>query len=538
MKALVYRTRNLDGVQSNNTDPTIMHFSPYEPTDLSSFQTLLMFLKAKIYEQSLTRYANNWLCRRLYNEDGQFVHSYEVASDIKSFIYSAVDHYSEFDVWKMLTDRGGVPRDAVEYLQNCNCAELPVLIKDRYIQSFRNGLYFLKEDRFHAWGDGPLPNNTTACNYHPRAFDPHVGKIAVDFIGNADNTGPRVENTAWDIPTPWFDKILRDQAMPYNVVVWFYALFGRLFYWTGEFDAWQVWIFNHGLANTGKSTMCEVLQMVYAIEDTETLPNNIEPLFGLWPLFNKLAIFAPEVNKNFGIDRTDLQSMITGEAVTIKAKNQKAEKKRWRTPGLMSGNEIPAWSDTQGAMARRLVRFLYKNTIVMEGDLLIFLRAEIPNIILKCNRFYRAAITLVGRDSIWKHLPPYFHESRAELQAETSPIHAFMSGGDLTVCRHADGTLNRAVYIPVDELRNKFHDWKKANDIRAAGDSGKWAKDVYMKALKDLGLAEPARARLAYPRDSEHKQQRFVIYGLDMTTECERLDNILVPGEQPAQQGS
>ncbi len=151
--------------------------------------------------------------------------------------------------------------------------------------------------------------------------------------------------------------------------LWFYALFGRMLYWTRDLDNWQVWVFNHGKGQTGKSTFCGLYQMIYHSSDTEIMGNQIEKMFGLWPLADKFGMVAPEVNMNFSCDQTELQSVITGESISIKGKNLKAVKVTWRVPGMMAGNEIPSWRDTQGAMTRRLVIFQFLHAIKVDSKL-------------------------------------------------------------------------------------------------------------------------------------------------------------------------
>ena len=149
---------------------------------------------------------------------------------------------------------------------------------------------------------------------------------------------------------------------------------------------------------------------------------------------------------------------------------------------------------------------------------------ELPRIILKCNRFYRAALRKVGPQSIWEHLPAYFKRNRDHLQGELSSIHAFIASTDeLTIVRKEDGSLDTSVYIPLNTLRDKYREWKQANDIK---DSQKWDKELYTKALIDNGLKPPVRARHAYPRDMTEVTQKTWVLGIDTTAECERIGNI------------
>lgn len=501
-------------------DPTIFRFRPFSRNDLGEFHEAIIFCLAKIQELRYVRYQNENFYKRIYNKQNQFVHAYEPAESIETFVYSVASMYSNFDIWKTFSERNNADL-LIKYLSRVISPELPVLKKDRYVMSFKNGLYFIKQDRFIEHGSAAIPPTVIACKYHGVDFHYHDSK-EVDFQGNEENTGPRYAGTADDIPTPCFDKILKDQDMAYTTRVWFYILYGRLLYWTRDEENWQVWPFFHGLAGTGKSTLCELVSEFYNKDDTGVIPNRIEEKFGLWALYEKLTIYAPEVNSDFGIDRTDLQSMITGETVQIKEKRGKAHSVDWVVPGAMAGNEIPNWNDRNGAMVRRLIIFKYVNKIAKSDSHLIQkLKREIPLIILKCNKFYRAALQYVGQASLWEKLPKYFQDSRSSFQGEVSAIHGFLNSDDVQVVFDEEGKPDERVYIPLTTLRDKYKEWKNNNDIRIQGD--RWNSDLYTKALGDKGLGGAVRKTVPYPRDSIVSSVKRIIYGLDTTAEIDRL---------------
>jgi hypothetical protein len=512
----------------NGDDPTAIYFKGLGVEEKTPFQNFLIFLFTKIYESMFVRYKNSFFYTRVFNDKGQFVYAYRLHSTIKDWVWGQTNMFMHSDMWAASVASAGNMDSAIKQLQNTVQPQLPRLVKDRYTLAFRNGIYLVKEDGFITWevGKGHLTSKVIACNYIPQDFNvEHMREFSgdVDWEGNEEGTGPRTEGTPWDIPTPSFNKILTDQDFTYQVIIWFYALFGRVLYWTRDHDNWQVWPFMHGRANTGKSTFCKLMEEIYDPTDTEVMANKIERMFGIWPLVDKFVILAPEVGKGFSIERTDLQSMITGESVSVKAKGQKAFKTNWRVPGMMSGNEIPAWTDTQGAMPRRLVIFEFNNKIQVDSMMDGKLRVELPNIILKSNRFYRAACRKVGTQELWRHLPEYFKKNRDHLQGELSSIHAFLASDELTVVRSDDGTIDETVYLPLTTIRDKYREWKQANDIK---ESQKWESDLYNKALIDTGLSRPKRSRLAYPRDTQHIAQKMYVMGLDLTSECERQGNI------------
>ena len=508
----------------NVDDPTVIHFRGFNTVETTQLQNLIIFLLKRLYENSYIRYKNAFLYSRVYNDKGQFVHAYSKVCPIEDWVWKQTDMFQHFDMWCAATASSGAMETAIKHLQYTVQPQLPNLKKDRYVISFYNGIYLVKEDAFISWEHGPFSSRIISCNYIPQKFKEYNEcNGEVDWQGNETGDGPRHSGSPWDIPTPSFDKVLIDQGFSYQVIIWFYVLFGRLMYWTRDQDHWQVWPFMHGRANTGKSTFCKLMEQVYDPNDTEIMSNKIERQFGLWPMVGKFVILAPEVGKDFSIDKTDLQAMITGESVSVKAKNKKAFKVNWDVPGIMSGNEIPGWKDTQGAMPRRLIIFEFTKKIQVDQMMDSKLRMELPNILLKCNRFYRAAIRHVGSRELWCQLPDYFKQQRTHLQGELSSIHAFLASDEITVVRTEDGLLDETVYMPLKSIRDLYREWKQANEIREAQ---KWEADLYTKAFTDTGLSKPVRRRLPYPRDTTEPSQKVFVLGIDSTNECERLGNI------------
>lgn len=491
--------------------------------ELEPFHHIIYLLLSKINEFRYRR-RGEMLYEQVTNCDGVFVHTYRECISIEQFMYTMVNAHERHQLWQGFCKEGNTPAYIVRYLTKCNEPMLPDLKKDRYVHSFRNGLYFVKDDRFRAWTDGYLDANITACKYHPYDFVAHDGLVAVDFVGKAgdDACEPRVSGTAWDIPTPLFDRIMDAQKFPYGARVWLYVMMGRLLYWAKEMDNWQVWMFHFGLASVGKSTLCNIFgEYFYEKDDMGNFGNGIERQFGIWAIHDKMGVFCSEVDKDFNIDRTELQQMISAERISVRGKNLKAQGCDFTAPGMLAGNYIPTWKDVYGAMARRLMIWHYKYEVTVDQELLKKIASEIPTIILKCNRFYRAAVKHVGRQGIWAVLPSYFRETRMMLQSETSTLHGFFRSDDVTIVIR-DGEPDENVYVPMAVLRERYQKWKVDNDVKAGT---RWAKEEYTKALRDMGLKPPSKVRRKYPRDSSQDHQQQFIFGIDLTEEVERLEN-------------
>jgi|UniRef100_A0A6C0IX97 hypothetical protein len=532
MLVLAIQQRNaFQSVWSSPDDPTVFCLKPVCANDreFTPFQQAYWYLMRKLYELGYRRYKKKLLYSRVINPDNVFTHTFKFEVEIEDFVYKMITPYDQAEIWKGMTSQGVHFSSLIDYLGSVNDPHLPVLQKDRYVHSFRNGLYFVKHDVFVPFQQAKIPNDCIACKYHPILFNDYDKFRGVDFEGVTDETSPlgrpSIVDTAYDIPTPLFDKIMLDQNFPYQVRVWLYVMMGRMLYWARDEDNWQVWMFHFGTANTGKSTMCQIMQQYFfERHDIGIISNQFEKMFGLWGLRESLAVFCSEVGEDFSMDRTDLQSMITAETVTIRRKNLMSDNSfDWVVPGMFGGNYIPNWKDPQGAMARRLLIWYYLNAVKVDNTLFKRMEQESGNIILKCNRFYRAALIHVGRQELWSVLPRYFWQQRTMLQSETSPIHGFFSSDEVQIVKKPTGEIDESVYIPLTTLAKIFNEWKKQSNKGVV----KWAKDTYQKALSDMGLPMPIKKRLPYPRDHTQTTQQMFVMGIDTTAEIQRLENVV-----------
>lgn len=507
-------------------DPCVSAFKPldYANADITDYQHLVIYLLNKIFECRLRRHNNEWLCSRVFNDDNVFVHTYTPTMTIGDFVSKQISMHDRFELWQAYCKDGSTRTNLIRYLSQCDEPQMPDLKKDRYVHSFRNGLYFVLSDTFVKWNDRPIPSETVACKYHPVDFEHFLDYTAVDFVGNDDHSAPAYPTTAFDIPTPSLEKIMLDQGWDYQTRLWNYALLGRMLYWAREKDRWQVWPFYFGLANTGKSTMCQIFEKYfYDSVDVSSISNTFEKTFGLWSICDSFGVYSSEVGEDFKMDRTELQQIISAETVTIRAKNQKALPSfDWRSHGMMAGNHIPAWNDPQGAMVRRLLIFMFSKRVQVDGSLLGRIGGEIANLILKCNRIYRAAVEHVGDRSVWEALPQSFHTNRRRLQSEVSPLHGFLMSGEVELRFTSTGEPDPSVYVPISVLKERFRSWCKENNITG----GRWNQELYSKALRDNKLDDPVKCRRAYPRDLSDLSQQLFVFGIDMTDEVRRVDGI------------
>jgi len=399
---------------------------------LTTGQRLILRVLEQAFNRDFRKY-QGYLYRQVMTPapDGSrlhHTHAWEMYKEILPFIYECVDKHKDWETWCDLTSSRTNPTLVKDYITNSTDFELKTLKPQRHVFSFTNGVYNALHDECYTYEEG-IPTRYVAAKF----FDvpmPLDYKDVVDFR---------------DIPTPALDGILAHQQLSnepyvppkfagkegyegYSARDWVYVFMGRMIYDIGKHDIWQALMFLKGKAGTGKSTLGRVLSNIYDAVDVGVLSNNTERQFGLSAIVDKLMYICYEVKKDFALDQGEMQSMISGEPMSISAKFQTAQSITWKSHGFFMGNEFPAWTNNSGSIGRRIITVLF-DQMVTDSNPKLFeeLQDQMGNIIVKINRAYRQCAARYGGEDIWKLLPPYFMEIREkELEAHTHVLSAFM----------------------------------------------------------------------------------------------------------------
>jgi hypothetical protein len=404
-----------------------------------------------------------------------FTRAWSPVCSMTEFIYLNVKKEQSPEVWSAMVGGANMVKRVADYLTNCYESELPRLNLHRRVFAFQNGLYFADNLCFKRYDDiaagkEHVDSSIVACKLFDQTF--------VDVF----SLPPQVSNIVywWDIPTPAFESILRDQHLgcDYDLGIrrgelgysldeeqkvhrWIYALLGRLMYRVGERDNWQTILFIHGKANTGKSTIANMIQKLYLKQNIGVLSNNIETKFGLSALLDKFFYICYELKNDFSLDQSEFQSMVSGEDMCIAVKGQTAKTLKWDQPGLFLGNTYAGtWLDNSGSIARRLVIVDFFQEIVASNPQLDQeLEREMPAMIQKMNMGYLYMVAKYGKRGIWDKasgrgeqvLPDYFHLTQKRMLTSTHPlrlfIHTLMS--DFFV-------LDPNGYVPLNDFYRRF----------------------------------------------------------------------------------
>jgi hypothetical protein len=397
---------------------------------------------------------------------GHNTHAWRQVMKIEDLVQKVTSKERNFEMWGL---RLSYTQSTKLLAEDNHDFQFPRIVKDRTVFAFRNGVYRAREDKFSRFGaDPPLPDTVVSAKFFDADFDVRAYE---DCRG-----------AAWrDIPTPHLQRIMDYQEWPPDVCDWMLVMLGRLVYELNQdgLDKWQVIPFLLGAAQSGKSTICQhVASQLYDPEDVGTMSNNIERQFGLGALVDKLVVVAPEIGAGWKIDQTEFQSLVSGEPLSTAIKHGAPVMATWKIPGIMAGNEVPAFSDNSGSVQRRFVVFAFEKAVLeADGNLPTKLRGEMPALLLKANRAYLEAAGEWGGRSLWTVLPQYFRDTRKELSQTVNSIEAFLANPGYA-------TVGPGLHCSLADFRARWAAFCKENNY----DAKRFSKELYRNVFHSRGV--------------------------------------------------
>jgi hypothetical protein len=479
-------------------DPTTLDAEEVENS--TPFQKCLLYSLDQTYKAGYRRYKGQ-CCEEIKTIEGHRTRAWQPKFTIEQFVYSLAQKDDNFEVWKNFTSRGTVFRDVIDNMSKCIDAQFPEITKRRHVWSFRNGVFVGKEwipDRgiydccFYSYDSKEfrcLDPTIIACKYFDQQFD--------DFS--------HIER--WqDIPTPWFDSILKYQNFEDVVCDWAYVMGGRLCYDVGDLDGWQVIPFFKGIARSGKSTLItKVFKKFYENEDIGTLSNNIERKFGLSAIKDSFMFIAPEVKGDLALEQAEFQSMVSGEDVSVAVKNKTAVSIEWNVPGVLGGNEVPNWKDNSGSVLRRILPWNFaKQVRDADPQLDEKLNRELPIILLKCVKAYLEYSNKYRDKDIWNVVPEYFKKIQKQVAMVASTLHNFLESTNIIY--------GKDLFVPQKLFVQVFNQHCQANNLG----KHKFNQDFYAGPFSSRDI-EVRDEVVTYKGRTYPKQP--VIYGVDVVEE-------------------
>jgi len=410
------------------TDPSIFRMSTIANIEeLNPFQQAVLQTLKDLYRRQIRRYKGQ-CCIQIKTNDGAMTRAWKPVETIEEYVYGVAKKEVQFELWKNLTARAPGHGDLIRHLKNTKDMQFPEIKKNRHVWSFKNGIFIGKEfDDAHSTIDTP---HWRASFY---TYESNEFKNLDQTIVSSKYFDMEFEDYSdmdWrNIPTPYFDSILKYQQFSKDVCEWIFALGGRLCYDVNEIDKWQCIPFLKGVARSGKSTLItKVFRKFYCTEDVKTLSNNVERKFGLSAIMDGFMFIAPEIKGDLALEQAEFQSIVSGEDVSIAVKHEKAQSFEWTVPGILGGNEVPNWRDNSGSILRRVLTVDFTKQ-VREADPTLDskLEREIPAILQKCVRGYLEFGQKWPEKDVWNVVPKYFMDIQRQLATACSPLESFLS---------------------------------------------------------------------------------------------------------------
>jgi hypothetical protein len=283
----------------------------------------------------------------------------------------------------------------------------------RDVISFTDGYFDIHSMLFTEWSDATDPPLTN--HYFDRAMFPDGCETVRD--------------------TPMWTDILKTQLVADDMVDIFEVLVGRLFYDVGTYDNWQLMLYIKGLSGTGKSTLVQLVSMMFPAGSVGAISSNQEQQFGLEALHTKRLVQLPDIPKKMSkvLAQELWQSMCSGENVSIPGKHKVAKTDvRWTAPLMGAANCYFDYEDKCGQVARRMGLFHFDIPVpTTDGNLKTkIIRDELDVVMLRCIAKYRQKSDLDGWRDFDSVCPDVMRQDRGAISVATNPLAAFIANGD------------------------------------------------------------------------------------------------------------
>lgn len=453
---------------------TAFHISFMYDMDLfSDQQHLQLYLLGRLQRAGYRRMGTE--CFKEICVNGVGTHAWESVMGIEDFVYRNIDKDRDYQMWLVSTRVSNSVPDSIKYLMKCIDDDFPVLVPDRHLFAFRNGVYDADANRFHL---------TNAVNTLSR------DKVAVRFFDVEFNPGlVGTEDHDWeDIATPLFESIFEYQQFEPDTIRLVYAMLGRMLYPVNCHDQWQIVPFWKGVAGCGKSTVAAVISHWFPAKFVSTITNTMEDKFGLAAIVDTYVCLCTEVTSKFPLNRGVWQSMVTGEQIPVPRKYRDPLDQPWTVPLAMFGNELPPFDDKSGSVHRRMAMFAMRVPVGADRSdptLLGRLKGDVGSMLVKCNRAYRQLAVNHGNRGFWTSVEEggiataQMCRWHSELLRDIDVLTAFMCSGKIKFEAEA--------FISDEDFKAEFKDFVTVEKKLHFDPAQHWVHEHIISVLANHG---------------------------------------------------
>jgi hypothetical protein len=440
----------------------------------NNYQILL----GKVWEDcSKNKYKkeDGWILKAVDNVP-TFYEKYLEYKDYLNVLFSCRETEEDENMFWGYRNSPRIIQNLIDYLEHYNDLEIPFIVRDKYHITYLNGVLDIKKMKFYTWGEHP-----SLCSgiMFPNIFE--LNWLNIKFN---------------KLETPIFDKLIKHQIHNNKTYKMFCMMAGRLFFDIGEFDNWQCMMFIHGQGNTGKGTFIELMKRFF--NNPGILSSTFEKTFGLQNLYDKEVIIAPDLPKKINelLSGSCLQSMISGEGVSVSVKNKKAiQVSDWKAPMLWCANFFPNYEDNAGSITRRFAIFKM-TTEVQEKDtkLLSTLLQESHITCIKLIKAYHYYVGVIGDVAFDKWSDKLnincFKNETTEFKQESNLLYQFLKaepGMNKTKNSNKVIIFKENCYTPLESLKKSFKFFLQYKH-QAIFHKYTWSSTIEESAIKSCGF--------------------------------------------------
>ena len=482
--------------------------------DLNPFQ-LLLFHLLEDGEKNKYKKENGFIFKQVLNVPTHYIEHLSFREYINTLYQDR-----ESPLYLVYRKNSRMIKQLIEYLEEYNDIELPNIIRSRYHYSYNNGVYNIRENKFYKWGEHD--NDIISYIFIEEDFNPQ-------WISYKKFS---------EISTPCFNKLIKAH-MSGTEYKYFLMMMGRLFFEVNELDNWQIMTFIQGQGNTGKGTLLNFISKLFS--KVGTISSKNEKTFGLQTLYNQHVVIAPDLPKNINeiIDASILQSMISGENVSVPIKNKDPYDGLWKVPMIWAGNYLPSYEDSAGSITRRFAIFNMTNEIKdKDTQLQKKLVKEKGSVLVKIIRAYHHYLKKIGSVAFEKWQETFninfFFEKTSDFKQESNLLYRFINGDTeetKTNTTHIIITYKEGSATPLEKFKGyyglylKFKHGLKKYRWSSTSDESILKKQNYIVEKKPICQVCYDKEDKCSPCDKKNRRYKKIIVNMKIIDKMKSYDS-------------
>jgi hypothetical protein len=443
---------------------------------------------------------------------------------IKNWIYRVCNPDDNYTLWERLHGTRDRTPEAAEYISRSFQLRCKQKIVNRHQTSWRDGIYRLEQDMFypynerHQWNQIADAVNASRKPFRDQlasdgkksslkdAVPPGDEESSIEFFDQEFGAWEYQNCHFMDIPTPFSDRVLKDQKLDKETMMWLYGMTARLWYELGSMENWQTALTIVGVAMNGKS-FWQRMAKNYFLKYSTSLGGSPQQTFASESLHEAFLVCVAEMKRGLAqkFDTADLQSMLVGEEVSVNRKYKTAITKKWTANFFFTGNEYADWASTAGSMERRIFPFEWPHRVKPDPSLLDSALKNYGPFVRKANIAFHYLCTNYGHIGIateTRVLSAQMRQFHTKMHKTVNKFLAFLED------MRSEGKYEYGedFYILLDTMRIHYLEYRAKHQLPRST----WEEDVYAATFSMKNLTY----RLATESVDGVEVQSTFVYGI------------------------